>query len=148
YFWRDYFLNNVYTLCVIYYRMKKHIFIVFGLLLAFLFDAGCDSGTQTTQIQDIAEMRWQSDGSAIIGFIQSFIETTTSTIPAIGYTVTRFNPDGSVAKSYPVAPESRPDFSYSLFLSNDGSFAVSELDYDLYRYGLKNGVLEKLQTLF
>src|SRR5436305_935217 len=126
--------------------MKKYkSIILIGLSIIFF---NCDSGTQSTQIQDIAEFEWQSDGSAIYGFQQSYIQTATSTAPAIGYTLSRFNTDGSLAQTYPVSPQSRPDFSHSLYVSADGSTAVTQLENDLYRYGLKNGVLEKLQTLF
>jgi hypothetical protein len=128
--------------------MKKYKSIVFLWLGTLLIFPGCDSGTQSTQIQDVAELEWQSDGSAIYGFQQNYIETQTSTIPALGYTLSRFNTDGSLAHAYPVFPQSRPDFSYSLYVSNDGSTAVTQLENDLYRYGLKSGVLEKLQTLF
>src|ERR1051325_12241700 len=101
--------------------MKKiKSIILLGLAIIFL---SCDSGTQSTQIQDIAELEWQADGTAIFGFQQSYIETATSTIPAIGYTLSRFNTDGSSAQAYPVSPLSRPDFSYSLYVSSDGSKA-------------------------
>lgn len=128
--------------------MKIRKFILFTILIFPILNNGCDSGTQTTQVQDIVELKWQNDGSALFGFIQSYSLTATSAIPGIGYSIAKFNTDGSLAQTYSTDPKSRPDFSNSLFISSDGSTAVTQLENDLYRYNMKTGALEKLQTLF
>jgi dipeptidyl aminopeptidase/acylaminoacyl peptidase len=127
--------------------MKKQPIFVFLLFLSLAM-ASCDSGTETFQVQDIAEIKWQSDGSAMYGFIQSYSSTINSNQPAIGYNIAKFNTDGSVAQIYKTDPKSRVDFSNSLFISDDGSTAVTQLENDLYRYSIKTGTLEKLQTFF
>ena len=128
--------------------MRKHVIVFMTITVIALAQTGCDSGTQNTQVQDIAELKWQADGSAMYGFLQSYIETATSTIPGIGYNIVKFNTDGSLAQTYNTVPLGRPDFSTSIFVSADGSVAVTQLENDLYRYGLKTGVLEKLQQQF
>ncbi|MFI5263233.1 MAG: hypothetical protein ACHQM6_01820 [Candidatus Kapaibacterium sp.] len=128
--------------------MTKQSLIGFTLLCICLSFAGCDSTNQTTQVQDIAELRWEADGSALFGFIQSYTQTLTSVIPGIGYDIAKFGTDGSLTKTFTLDPKSVADYSTSLFLSSDGNTAVTQLEGDLYRYSLKTGSLEKLQQLF
>src|SRR5579872_5498593 len=87
--------------------MKKQIFIVF--LSALLFTAaGCDSGSQNTQVQDISEIEWQSDGSAIYGYIQSYISTANSSQPATQvYDIAKFDANGSIIQTYTNSFKSR-----------------------------------------
>lgn len=107
---------------------------------------GCDNGTQTIQIQDIVEFKWQADGNALFGLEQKYSTAPTSTQPGIQYTLVRFNSDGSLAQTYNISPKSRLDYSNSLFISGDGNIAVTQLEFDLYRFNTKTETLEKLQT--
>lgn len=127
--------------------MKKQFVIGFSLFIIPLLLAGCNPSTQNTQIQDIVELKWQADGSALFGFMQNYIATGTSVIPATGYNIVKFNSDGSLAQTFTTTPKARPDFSNSLYISADGSAAVTQLENDLYRYTIKTGVLEKLDSL-
>jgi hypothetical protein len=136
--------------------MNKRSFAVISLFVIPLFFGGCDSGTQNTQIQDVSELRWKADGSAIYGLVQSYIQTATSTTPSIGYSMARFNTDGSLAQTYSTTPLSRPvdlsgnieSFSPSLYVSSDGSTFVTQLEADLYRFHTQTAVLENLDQLF
>ena len=136
---------------------KQSLTIVFICLFG-LFINGCDSGTQTTQNQDVVEIKWQSDGSAIFGFIQAYASTINSTQPSIAYNIARFNADGSLAQNYntngfasrPTDPNTGQveSFAPAIYLSSDGSTLVAQLENDLYRYNTKTNFLTKLQTLF
>jgi len=137
--------------------MTKQLLTIFLILFIFCA-AGCDSGTQTTQNQDIGEIQWQSDGSAIFGYIQSYALNINTTQPPIAYSIAKFNTDGSLAQTYNSnGPASRPvdpitgqiteSYSPSIYLSPDGSQIVTQLENDLYRYNVKTNVLQKLDSL-
>lgn len=135
--------------------MNKRSISVSSLFVILLLTGGCDSGTQSTQVQDNVEIKWQSDGSSIFGFLRSYTVTSTSAVPFTGYSIVRCNNDGSVAETYKTDPKSRPidpatgnidSYSSSLYVSPDGNTVVTQLEGDLYRYHPHTGVLEKLVT--
>lgn len=137
--------------------MNKRFVIGFSLYVTASLFSGCNSGTQNTQVQDVVELKWQADGNSIYGFLQSYTATNTSVNPSAGYTIVRFNSDGSLAETYNLDPKSRPrdlvtgsldSYTPSLFVSSDASTIVTQLDADLYRYHPKSGILEKLVTQF
>ncbi|MDP4235448.1 MAG: hypothetical protein Q8919_03260 [Bacteroidota bacterium] len=135
--------------------MKKLISSALYLLPLLLIYSGCDSGTQSTQVQHNVELRWKADGSSLFGLMQSYSVTSTSTIPAVGYSIVRFDGNGSLAETFKTDPKSRPidpitgsidSYSPSLYVSADGSTIVTQLEGDLYRYRPQSGNLEKLAT--
>jgi hypothetical protein len=142
---------------VSYINTMKNQFIIFcSILTIALSISGCDSGTGNTQQQDVVELQWQSGGSTIYGFIQSYVQTLNSTTPATAYNIGRFNSDGSTAQTYNTSVFSRPvdpstgeteSYAPSIYLSQDGNTIIAQLENDLYRYGTKTNLLEKLQTL-
>ena len=137
--------------------MKKQIFSFFLSALLFIA-AGCDSGSQNTQVQDISEIEWQSDGSAIYGFIQSYISTPNSPSPTNGvYDIAKFDANGSLIQTYTNSFKSRQtdpasgyidSYAPALFLSSDASIIVTQLEGDLYRFHPATNTLEKLVTQF
>ncbi len=137
--------------------MNKQFVIGFLFFVIPILFAGCNSSTQNTQVQDIVELKWQADGNAIYGFIQSYTATGTSTIPSTAYSIARFNSDGSLAQTYKTDPLSRSSdpatgsidsYAPSIYLSTDGSTIVTQLEGDLYKFHTQSGALEKLATQF
>ncbi|MEP7235627.1 MAG: hypothetical protein ABI778_10050 [Ignavibacteriota bacterium] len=128
--------------------MTKQLSSSFMLLAIVLLFASCDSTVTNVAVQDIVELRWQNDGAALYGYIQNYTQTINSAIPFTGYSIAKFNADGSLAKTYDFDQKSRPDFSPSLFVLGDGSSAVTQLENDLFRYDLKNSAATKLQQMF
>src|SRR5437762_1874645 len=109
--------------------MNKRPF--FALLFLPFFLYGCDSGTQSVSVQDIVELKWQPDGNALFGFMQTYVLTATSLQPDPAYSLVRFNSDGSLAQTYKSDAKAITDFSYNLYISPDGTSAVTQLDNDL-----------------
>src|SRR5438128_296090 len=108
--------------------MRKQSITVFLLFSALPYLSGCDTGTQTSQRQDIAEITWQADGNAIFGFIQAYTLTQNTGVPPLAYNIAKFNTDGSLAQTYKTDPKSRPDdllsgifgsYAPNLFVSSD-----------------------------
>jgi hypothetical protein len=138
------------------YMMKKQIFTVF-LLSSFFLAAGCDSSSQNVQVQDISEIEWQSDGSAIYGFLQSYISTVNTSTPSTGYDIAKFDAGGSLVHTYTNSVKARffdpatgevDSYSPVLYLSSDGSTIVTQFEGDLYRFKPASNTLEKLITQF
>jgi len=145
-------------MCLMYREiMTKQSLTHFLIFCICCIAAGCDSGSQTTQYQDVAEVKWQSDGSAIFGFIQSYALNINSSQPSVFYNIAKFNTDGSVNQIYNSnGPASRPvdalgqteSYSPSIYLSADGSTIITQLEYDLYKYSVRTNVLQKIDSLF
>jgi hypothetical protein len=136
--------------------MKKQIFTVFLSSLFFL-SAGCDSSSQNVQVQDISEIEWQSDGSGIYGFLQSYISTVNTSTPVTGYDIAKFDASGSLIHTYTNSVKSRPydpatgevdSYAPILFLSQDGNTIVTQFEGDFYRFKPATNTLEKLITQF
>ena len=137
--------------------MYKLLLIGISFIVFSTFLSGCNSGTQNVQVQDIVELKWQSDGSAIFGYSQSYISTSTTVIPSPGYSIIRCNNDGSIAQTYNTTQLSRPtdiatgtidSYAPSLYLSSDGNTIVTQLEGDVYRFHPQTGALDKLLTQF
>src|SRR5436305_7116062 len=86
--------------------MTKQVIFVFLFVVLFAFEGG-DSGTQSIQYQDIAEIAWQPDGNGIYGFLQSYVLTVNSSQPSIAYDFAKFDAAGTLVKTYTNTPKSR-----------------------------------------
>ena len=127
---------------------KLSYFRKFVLLFVVTF-AGCSAVNTTTDIQDIVELQWQADGSALYGFIQKTTITSYDTYyPQALYNIVKFNTDGSVQKIFSTDQKAVNDFSYSQYISADGSNIVTQLGIDLYEFNTNSGAQTKITSQF
>ncbi|HYM20236.1 MAG TPA: hypothetical protein VEW28_04435 [Candidatus Kapabacteria bacterium] len=110
--------------------------------------SGCDSVGTNTDIQDIVEVRWQPDGSAIYGFMDKLTLTQYQTIPPASYMITKFNSDGSFNKSIPTDQPAQSDISFSIYISPNASELITQVGSDLYQITPATNAYSKIYEIF
>jgi hypothetical protein len=122
--------------------------LLFALCFAIVLN-GCGYNNGVTNIQRIAELVWKNDGSGLYGFAQKTSISDASGLTASEeYTPAVFDGNGSLVKQFTEAQKAVTDYSYSLFVSPDGTNAITQLGNDLYRIDLNTGAATKLDSLF
>ena len=129
--------------------VRKHLrYTRLWPLLMVITLAGCDSINTSTDIQDIVEIKWQPDGSAIYGFMQKLTLSQYQTYPSASYTVTKFNMDGTFNKSLPTDQQAVTDISFSIYLSATNPSLITQVGSDLYQINTSTNAYSKLYELF
>lgn len=109
--------------------MTKHI--SFLLFLAAVVSS-CSEITPLNQFQDIAEVRWKTDGSGMLSFIERANGDNGGTLNG-AYSLYELNGDGSLASQYETATTAIQGFSYAIFINDNGTKAITQMGaYDVY----------------
>ncbi len=121
----------------------------FWLLIGIIALGGCGYTNSITEVQNIVELNWKQDGTAIYGFIQktSFNDAQTSPLTE-AFDFCSFKSDGSLNKAYPADQQAINDFSFATFIDQNASQVITQLGADLYRIDLNSGAYTKLTELF
>lgn len=134
------------------------LFSIRSILFWLAIFTGCDSPLTGLEVQDIAEVQWRRDGSAMIGFVQNFVSNPNIADPRVAYQLTRIAVDGKIGASYQIDGRSISDFSYSIFVTADDRYAITQLavldaqqylkSAGVYRIELASGAEQKLLSDF
>src|SRR5687768_17378369 len=120
------------------------LFYVYPILFLALVLSSCDSGLSSDQEnQDIREVQWRANGSAMVGFVQYFVATATNPIPDPIFELNHIDATGKIGASFPTAEPAYDNFYYgiqlSLFPTSDDQSVIAQLGRNLYRVNIASG---------
>jgi len=123
-------------------RYYLGVFYLFFVLVAL---NGCDTVTPSQSVLDVGGVAWLPDASGMIGFTQQYVRDPNNTEP-LAYNLSRLSSEGGISGTIVSDKKSRYSIAPEIFISDDGTKAIVQLDSALYRVNLATGDLTPLAS--
>lgn len=116
--------------------MSKYFLALSFLLLGAI--VGCDTVTPLDNVTDVASLVWLPGGNGMVGFVQQYARDP-NIVTTAEYSLTKVSESGSIEHTISTSKKSTVSFAPEIFVSPDGTRAMTQLDTTLYSVDLQSG---------